>query len=197
MSDSVTPWTVALQAPAHRDSPGKNTGVVAKLSSSGSSRPRNRTGVSGIAGLFFTSWATREACQWHHVGSLKRTMVRLFILGSWLLFRLLMVKHLTAHHLIKIMLVEVISSVGPNEGFWFYVCVYRIPWMEKPGRLQSMGSLESDTTERLHFHFSLSCIRERNGNPLQYSCLENPRDGGSLKGCHLWGCTELNTTEAT
>ena len=33
-------------------------------------------------------------------------------------------------------------------------------------------------TERLHFHFSLSCIGEGNGNPLQYSCLENPRDGG-------------------
>ena len=40
-----------------------------------------------------------------------------------------------------------------------------------------MGSLESDTTERLHFHFSLSCIGEGNGNSLQCSCLENPRDG--------------------
>ena len=48
-----------------------------------------------------------------------------------------------------------------------------------PGRLQSMGSLESDTTERLHFHFSLSYIGEGNGNPLQCSCLENPRDGGA------------------
>ena len=38
---------------------------------------------------------------------------------------------------------------------------------------------ESDTTERLHFHFSLSCIGEGNGNPLQCSCLENPRDGGA------------------
>ena len=38
---------------------------------------------------------------------------------------------------------------------------------------------ESDTTERLHFHFSLSCIREGNGNPLQCSCLENPRDRGA------------------
>ena len=38
---------------------------------------------------------------------------------------------------------------------------------------------ESDTTERLHFHFSLSCIGEENGNPLQCSCLENPRDGGA------------------
>ena len=54
---------------------------------------------------------------------------------------------------------------------------WKIPWMEEPGRLQSMGSL--DTTERLHFHFSLSCIGEGNGNPLQCSCLENPRDGGA------------------
>ena len=38
---------------------------------------------------------------------------------------------------------------------------------------------ELDTTEQLHFHFSLSCIGEGNGNPLQCSCLENPRDGGA------------------
>ena len=38
---------------------------------------------------------------------------------------------------------------------------------------------ESDRTERLHFHFSLSCIGEGNGNPLQCSCLENRRDGGA------------------
>ena len=38
------------------------------------------------------------------------------------------------------------------------------------------GRTESDTTERLHFHFSLSCIGEGNGNPLQYSCLKNPWD---------------------
>ena len=41
------------------------------------------------------------------------------------------------------------------------------------------GCKESDTTERLHFHFSLSCIGEGKGNPLQCSCLENPRDGGA------------------
>ena len=103
---------------------------------------------------------------------------------------------------------------------------WKIPWVEEPGRLLSMGSLrvghdgvtllslftlmhwrrkwqptpvflpgesqgrgrlvgcrlwgrtESDTTERLHFHFSLSCIGGGNGNPLQCSCLESPRDGG-------------------
>ena len=41
------------------------------------------------------------------------------------------------------------------------------------------GRWELDTTERLPFHFSLSCIGEGNGNPLQCSCLENPRDGGA------------------
>ena len=41
------------------------------------------------------------------------------------------------------------------------------------------GRWESDMTERLHFHFSLSCIGEGNGNPLQCSCLENPRDRGA------------------
>ena len=56
---------------------------------------------------------------------------------------------------------------------------WKIPWMEEPGGLQSMGSLESDKTEQLHFHFSLSCIGEGNGNPLQCSCLENPGDRGA------------------
>ena len=53
---------------------------------------------------------------------------------------------------------------------------WKIPWMEEPGGLQSMGSQRVGHTERLHFHFSLSCIGEGNGNPLQCSCLENPRD---------------------
>ena len=60
---------------------------------------------------------------------------------------------------------------------------WKIPWMEEPGGLQSMGSRrvghEESDTERLHFHFSLSCIGEGNGNPLQCSCLENPRDRGA------------------
>ena len=48
---------------------------------------------------------------------------------------------------------------------------WKIPWTEETGG--------SDTIERLHFHFSLSCIGKGNGNPLQCSCLENPRDGGA------------------
>ena len=69
---------------------------------------------------------------------------------------------------------------------------WRRKWQPTPvflsGESQGRGSLlgcclwghtESDTTERLHFHFSLSCIGEGNDNPLQCSCLENPRDGGA------------------
>ena len=51
---------------------------------------------------------------------------------------------------------------------------WKIPWMEEPGRLRSMGWLR----QKLHFHFSLSCIGEGNGNPLQCSCLENLRGRG-------------------
>ena len=56
---------------------------------------------------------------------------------------------------------------GKSHG-WRSVVGYS-PW----------GCEESDTTERLHFHFSLSFLGEGNGNPLQYSCLKNPRDGGA------------------
>ena len=56
---------------------------------------------------------------------------------------------------------------------------WKIPWAEEPGRLQCMGSLRVGYTERLNFHFSLSCIGEGNGNPLQCFCLENPRDAGA------------------
>ena len=57
----------------------------------------------------------------------------------------------------------------------------KIPWTEEPGSLvgcSPCGCYESDTTEQLHFHFLFSQIGEGNGNPLQYSCLKNPRDGG-------------------
>ena len=54
---------------------------------------------------------------------------------------------------------------------------WKIPWMKEPGGLQSMGLLRvgRDRVTSL----SLSCIGEGNGNPLQCSCLENPRDGGA------------------
>ena len=61
---------------------------------------------------------------------------------------------------------------------------WKIPWMEEPGRL--------DTTEHLHFHFSLSCIEEGNGNPLQCSYLENPRDREAWWAA-VYGITQSQT----
>ena len=59
---------------------------------------------------------------------------------------------------------------------------WKIPWTEEPSGLLSMGSLRVGHNWATSFHFSLSCIVEGDGNPLQCSCLENPRDGeaGSL-----------------
>ena len=51
-------------------------------------------------------------------------------------------------------------------------------------------------TEQLHFHFSLLCIGEGNGNPLQCSCLENPRDGEDWWAA-VYGVAESDTIEAT
>ena len=56
----------------------------------------------------------------------------------------------------------------------------------------SWGCEESDTTEQLHFHFSLSCIGKGNGNPLQCSCLENPRDEGAWWAA-IYGVTQSRT----
>ena len=54
------------------------------------------------------------------------------------------------------------------------------------------GRKELDMAERLHFHFSLSCMGEGNGNPLQHSCLENPRDGGAWWAA-VYGVTQSRT----
>ena len=70
---------------------------------------------------------------------------------------------------------------------------WRIPWLGEPGGLLSMWSHRVGL-KRLSMH---ACIEEGNGNPLQYSCLENPRDRGAWGGCRLWGRTELDTTKVT
>ena len=67
-----------------------------------------------------------------------------------------------------------------KEGlFQSSTLAWNIPWTEKPGRLQSMGSRRVRHDWATSLHFSLSCIGERNGYPLQCCCLENPRDGGA------------------
>ena len=84
------------------------------------------------------------------------------------------------------------SSEAPEKAMTPHssTSAWKIPWMEEPGRLQSR--LESDTTERLDFHFSLSCTGEGNGNPLQCSCLENPKDRGAWWAA-VYGVAESQT----
>ena len=59
------------------------------------------------------------------------------------------------------------------------------------------GLEESDTTERLHFHFSLSCTGEGKRQPTPVFLPGGSQGRGSLVGCRLWGRTESDTTEAT
>ena len=63
---------------------------------------------------------------------------------------------------------------------------WKIPWTEEPGRLQFTGSLRVGDDLATSLHFSLSCIGEGNGNPLQCSCLENPRVGGAWWAAIYW-----------
>jgi len=68
---------------------------------------------------------------------------------------------------------------------------WKIPWRSLEG-CSPWGRWGLDTTEQLHFHFSLSCIGEGNGNPLQCSCLENPRDGRAWWAA-IYGVTQSRT----
>ena len=84
--------------------------------------------------------------------------------------------------------VEAFEVMAPHSS----TLAWQIPGTEEPGRLKSMGSRRVDMTEGLHFHFSLSCIGEGNGNPLQCSCLENPRDEGAWWAA-VYGVTQSRT----
>ena len=99
-------------------------------------------------------------------------------------------------HLQQIVKVKKFDKWVPHELTW------RRQWQPTPvllpgkshGQKRLVGSSpwgleQSDATERLHFHFSLSCTGEVNGNPLQCSCLENPRDGGACWAA-VYGATQ-------
>ena len=87
------------------------------------------------------------------------------------------------HHLVPYLE----KAMAPHSS----TLAWKIPWTEEPGRLQSMGSLRV-RHDWLHFHFSLSRIGEGNGNPLQCSCLENPREGGAWWAA-VYGVTQSQT----
>ena len=107
---------------------------------------------------------------------------------------------LTFWWITKLSSTVVASFNSPPRSVW-----QRRQWQPTPvflpGKSQGQRSLvgcspwgrwESNTTEQLPFHFSLSCIGEGNGNPLQCSCLENPRDGGAWWAA-VYGVTQSRT----
>ena len=73
---------------------------------------------------------------------------------------------------------------------------WKIPWTEEPGGLQSMGSLESDMTDRLHFSLFTFMHWRRKWQPTPVFLPGESQGRGSLMGCRLWGRTESATTEA-
>ena len=193
--------------------------------SSESSQPRNRTGISYIAGWLFTNWAMMASVyMWSEVKSLSR--VRLFV-TPWMVAHQASPSMEFSRHEYWSRLPLPSPGDLPDPGieprspaFSIYVCVYiciyvciyyvHVWWHPTPvllpGKSHGRRSLEgcslwgrwgSDTTEWLHFHFSPSCIGEGNGNPLQCSCLGESQGWGSLVGCRLWGRTESDTTEVT
>ena len=86
----------------------------------------------------------------------------------------------------KLLAHETDKAMAPHSS----TLAWKILWTEEPGRLQSMGSLRVGNDFTLIF--SLSCIGEGNGNPLQCSCLENPRDGGAWWAA-VYGVTQIRT----
>ena len=80
------------------------------------------------------------------------------------------------------------TTMAPHSS----TLAWEIPWMEEPGRLQSMGSLRVGHDWATSLSLLLSCIGEGNGNPLQCSCLENPRDGGAWWAA-VYGVTQSQT----
>ena len=87
------------------------------------------------------------------------------------------------------------NQVGPLEqdmGLWLRALPGKSHGWRSLMGCSPWGRYESGTTERLHFHFSLSHIGEGNGNPLQCSCLENPRDGGAW-WASVYGVTQSRT----
>ena len=125
--------------------------------SRGTSQPRDWTQVSHFEGGFFTSWAISSVQSYSALCNPMACSTPGFPVHH----QLLEFTQRRQWHPTPVLL------PGKSHG-WRSLEGYS-PW----------GRWGSDTTEWLHFPFSLSCIGERNDNPLQCSCLENPRDGGA------------------
>ena len=102
--------------------------------------------------------------------------------------------HLEAKNMALIMKYFLEKALEPHSS----TLAWKIPWTEEPGGLQSMETrrVGHDWVTSLSLFTFMHWRREGNGNPLQCSCLENPRDGGAWWAA-VYGIAELDTTEAT
>ena len=140
-----------------------------------SSWPRDWTWISRIPGRCFNLWATREALVTALETCHTLRMPRLLHHGLMFGQPCVCISSSHKHHIFhtsKLKLGE--GNDTPRQYF-----VWKIPCMEEPGMLKSMGSLRVGHDWVTSLSLFTSCIEEGNGNPLQYSCLENPRDGGA------------------
>ena len=108
----------------------------------------------------------------------------------WVCELLLIVRSLRAW--LYLLLVVAITLLEKAMATHSSTHAWKIPWTEEPGGLQSMGSLSVRHDWATSLYFSLLCIGEGNGNPLQYSCLENLRDGGAWWAA-IYGVTQSRT----
>ena len=89
-------------------------------------------------------------------------------------------------------ILEWVAKKSLSEYFYVSIDSTEKAMAQEPAGCSPWGHWRVDTTERLSFHFLLSCIGEGNGNPLQCSCLENPRDGGAWWAA-IYGVTQSQT----
>ena len=85
------------------------------------------------------------------------------------------------------------KAVAPHSS----TLAWKIPWTEEPGRLQSMGSLRVGYDWATSLSLFTFMHWRRKWQPTPVFLPRESQGWGSLVGCHLWGCTESNTTEAT
>ena len=148
--------------------------------SSGSSQPRNWTRVSCIAGRFFTNWAIREVPIDNETVTNSPYSQR--------------AKYYWYYLPVKVYLFYLLEKAMAPHSSTF---AWKIPWTEEPGGLQPMGSLgvRHDWVNSLWLFTFMHWRRKWQPTPVFLPGESQGR--GSLMGCRLWGCTELDTTEAT
>ena len=184
------------------DFPGKSTGVGCHFLLQGTSWPRDRTQVSHIVDRRFTVWATRKSHQNHLEYPLKPS-------APWVRPPELLSPSVGLSEPGSCLQVMLITFPGTPLGEPLLhfteramathssTLAWKIPWTEEPGRLQSMGSLgvgHNWATSLSHFTFM---HWRRKWQPTPVFLPGESQGWGSLVGCHLWGRTELDTTEAS